>query len=175
MPRHVTQGDNIAEEAQKHYRASSSHNLTKLKPLTIKRDNFCIEYATHGNAAEAYRKAFDTNAKPSTIYSEVNELLKDPTITLRVKQLRALGISKSVLEANEVLENLSEVARIPIYDGDGDLICTKQQRVIIKANELMGKHYGILGADNAFEIPENAVLNVRFVDGKAPQAKGGEQ
>lgn len=58
--------------------------------LTPKQEAFCLAYVETGNAAEAYRRAYDVKAltKHSTIYVAACELLKNPKISVRVAELQ---------------------------------------------------------------------------------------
>lgn len=59
-------------------------------PLTQKREAFALAYVETGNAAEAYRRAYDVKAATlhSTIYSAASRLMSDPKIYARVLQLQ---------------------------------------------------------------------------------------
>lgn len=60
------------------------------KPLTPKQEAFALAYVETGNAAEAYRRAYDVKAatQHSTIYSAASRLLSDAKIYARIERLQ---------------------------------------------------------------------------------------
>jgi phage terminase small subunit len=58
--------------------------------LTPKQEAFALAYVETGNAAEAYRRAYDVRAatQHSSIYVAASKLLDNAKIMLRVKQLQ---------------------------------------------------------------------------------------
>ena len=59
--------------------------------LTHKQEAFALAYVETGNAAEAYRRAYDVDPSKqanSWIYVEACQLLDNPKVSLRVKQLQ---------------------------------------------------------------------------------------
>lgn len=60
------------------------------KPLTQKQEAFALAYVETGNAAEAYRRAYDVKAatQHSSIYVAASRLLDNPKVMLRVKELQ---------------------------------------------------------------------------------------
>jgi len=60
------------------------------KPLTPKQEAFALAYVETGNAAEAYRRAYDVKAQTThgTIYAAASKLLADNRIYTRVKDLQ---------------------------------------------------------------------------------------
>ena len=56
--------------------------------LTLKQEKFCRKYQETGNGAESYRQVYDAeNSTTETISQAVNQLLKNPKITLRLSEL----------------------------------------------------------------------------------------
>lgn len=58
--------------------------------LTPKQEAFCLAYMETGNAAEAYRRAYDVaeKARDSWVYVEACQLLDNPKIAGRVTKLQ---------------------------------------------------------------------------------------
>lgn len=76
----------------------------KKKELTPKQEIFCRWYAEIGNAAEAYRQAYNvTNMSLDSVYSLSSRLLKKVQIRSRVDEL--------LQERNESLKNEREIYR----------------------------------------------------------------
>lgn len=59
--------------------------------LTQKQDAFALAYFETGNAAEAYRRAYDVseNARDAWLYVEACQLLDNPKIALRIEGLQS--------------------------------------------------------------------------------------
>lgn len=80
--------------------------------LTPKQEAFCVAYIETGNAAEAYRRAYDVKAatQHSTIYVKASELLRNGKITVRVKELQSLAADTALYTKQKAFEEY-EVAR----------------------------------------------------------------
>lgn len=85
------------------------------KGLTEKQEAFALAYFETGNAAEAYRRAYDVDdgAKDGWLYVEACQLLDHPKVSLRLNELRSkaeeLAIY-SVLEASAAYEKARKIA-----------------------------------------------------------------
>lgn len=83
--------------------------------LTEKQESFCLAYVAIGNATEAYRRAYDSeNMKPATINRTAKELLDNPKIAARLKELRAPAVEKAQLTIEDLLRELEEARRIAL-------------------------------------------------------------
>lgn len=70
--------------------------------LTIKQENFCLNYIETGNATEAYRVSYNTSKmKPETINRTAKETMDNPNIAARIAELRKPIIQK-VLKKYEI-------------------------------------------------------------------------
>ena len=80
--------------------------------LTQKQEAFALVYVETGNAAEAYRRAYDVKAATlhSTIYSAASRLLADPKISARVSQLQEQAAELTLYTVKQAFEEY-EVAR----------------------------------------------------------------
>lgn len=83
--------------------------------LTEKQEAFALAYFETGNAAEAYRRAYDVseNTKDHWIYVEASQLLDHPKVSLRLKGLREQAEAAAIygrLQAAEEYERAREVA-----------------------------------------------------------------
>lgn len=68
-----------------------SRRKSDVTGLTEKQDAFCLAYIETGNAAEAYRRAYDvdpTKQANSWIYVEACQLLDNPKVALRIEGLQ---------------------------------------------------------------------------------------
>ncbi len=89
------------------------------KTLTPKQEAFCLAYIETGNASKAYRHAYDAdNMKMPTIYKEACNLLNNPKITPRIKQLQSQyaemnrvtveSLTNELIKAQEKADNLDK-------------------------------------------------------------------
>ena len=80
--------------------------------LTPKQEAFCVAYIETGNAAEAYRRAYDVKAatQHSTIYVKASELLRSGKVSVRVKELQALAVETAIYSKQKAFEEY-EAAR----------------------------------------------------------------
>lgn len=103
--------------------------------LTPKQERFCQEYVKTGNAAAAYRTAYDCTAmKDKTIHNRTGELLKNRGITGRLDELRAPAIQAVELTVESHLRKLDELAQEAREKGN--------LTAAIRAEELRGKVAG---------------------------------
>jgi hypothetical protein len=89
--------------------------------LTEKQNAFVLAYLETANAAEAYRRAYDVdeNARDSWIYVEACQMLDNPKIAIRLKEVRdeakslSLYNSLAALEEYEAARALAQVEKNP--------------------------------------------------------------
>lgn len=83
--------------------------------LTVKQENFAAEYVKNGgNAAEAYRQAYDAaRMSEKAVWTNASQLLADAKVALRVASLRQAAMERAVVDEARVLE---EVARLGLAD-----------------------------------------------------------
>lgn len=80
------------------------------KGLTPKQDAFALAFFETGNAAAAYRRAYDVSedAKDHWIYVEAGQLLDHPEITLRLKELQEQAERHSIYTRQKAMEELEQ-------------------------------------------------------------------
>lgn len=80
--------------------------------LTQKQEAFALAYVETGNAAEAYRRAYDVKAatQHSTIYVAASELMRNPKIRVRVGELQSQAAEMALYTVKQAFEEY-EVAR----------------------------------------------------------------
>ncbi len=89
--------------------ASSGANLpTELRP---KVEHFAQLYASHGNAAKAYREAFDVSpgTKYGTIRQRGYELAHEPAVAARVRALLVKAAEGTTISARARMVRLQEI------------------------------------------------------------------
>lgn len=133
--------------------------------LTPKQENFCQEYIQGGNAAEAYRRAYDAeNMKPETVFNSAYKLMEHAGVKARIQELR----SEAAKAAMVTLEShLADLARLrDLAEGDG------QFSAAITAEISRGKAVGLytervkqeLTGANGGPMQTASEIVVRFVE-----------
>lgn len=79
--------------------------------LTIKQEAFCIEYAKCGDGQEAYRRAYNPNAKMAVARTNANRLLKDPMVLKRLGQIQKRVENGAIADIAEIKERLTAIMR----------------------------------------------------------------
>lgn len=82
--------------------------------LTEKQDAFALAYFETGNAAEAYRRAYDVseNARDGWIYVEACQLLDNPKIARRLDGLRAEAERLSIYTRQQAMDEYEAARRV---------------------------------------------------------------
>ena len=119
--------------------------------LNVRQKAFCEYYVECGNATEAAKKA---GYSEKTAYSIGQRLLKKVEIKNYIKALMDNKLSANILNANEVLSLLSDIAKgkteeeiiITVGVGDGVSEIKKVEKRVsekdrLKALELLGKRH----------------------------------
>ena len=88
--------------------------------LTVKQEAFACAFFETGNAAEAYRQAYDVahDARDSWLYVEACQLLDDPNIALRLKSLQAQAEKHSIFTRNKALEEYEDARKAALFLGN---------------------------------------------------------
>ncbi|MFV1627952.1 terminase small subunit [Phaeobacter sp. JH203A] len=86
--------------------------------LTPKQDAFARLYLETGNAAEAYRRAYDTdeNAKDNWIYVEACQLLDNPKVARRVKELQDQAARLSLYTVTQAFQEYEQARALAITE-----------------------------------------------------------
>ena len=109
--------------------------------LTVKQENFCLEYAKAGNAVQAYLKAYSKNNSYSAAGVESCRLLKNPKIQARLKELHETHNAKKIMQVEEMKTRLTKIAR-----DDNNI------KASLKAIELLAKLGGLFISKQELEI-----------------------
>lgn len=83
--------------------------------LTPKQESFCIEYAKTGNATEAYRRAYSVKSD-GTARANASRLLANSSVKARLAELQAEITNKRIMDAVEIKERLTAIARREVVD-----------------------------------------------------------
>lgn len=80
------------------------------KKLTAKQEKFCQQYILTGNASEAYRQSYNTQAKPETINSKAKLMLRKDPIRTRISELQEETKKEFTVSAEQKRKMLYELA-----------------------------------------------------------------
>ena len=88
--------------------------------LTQKQEAFALAYVETGNAAEAYRRAYDVKAATlhSTIYSAASRLLADPKISARVNQLQEQAAELTLYTVKQAFEEYETARQLALQEAN---------------------------------------------------------
>mgnify|MGYP000228684342 FL=1 len=83
--------------------------------LTIKQEKFCMVYVETGNASEAYRQAYNAeNMSNEAIGVEACRLLDNPSVSLKVKELKSGHIKRHELTIDDLVKQLEEARQVAL-------------------------------------------------------------
>ena len=87
--------------------------------LTQKEEAFALAFVETGNAAEAYRRAYDVRAATthSSIYSQASRLLKKVKITSRVAELQQQAAKLSLFTVKDAFDELEAARNLAMSEG----------------------------------------------------------
>lgn len=119
--------------------------------MTAKQIQFCDEYLANGlNATQAYQKVYNKTVNSySAAGVGASELMKKPAVREYLDRVLAKLHDEKTMDAKEVLERLTSVAR---GEAEDPLINPKTGAVLslraptkdqVRALELLGKAYGL--------------------------------
>lgn len=130
----------------------------KADKLTKKQEDFARAFVKCGVASDAYRAAYDAeNMKPETVNKRASELLQNGEITGRIDELRAPGLKKAAMDAEETILEIAGVAKAA---------CEDPPKYSDKLNALamMAKHHGLFEKDNRQKAAPIVAINIALVE-----------
>lgn len=86
--------------------------------LTQKQEQFAQLYVELGNASEAYRQAYDSQAKPESVHVSACKLLDSPKVSLRVQELQDELEERALWRRVKSVKVLAEIAEGGEKDSD---------------------------------------------------------
>jgi len=88
--------------------------------ITAKQEAFCLAYVETGNAAEAYRRAYDVKAATlhSTIYSAASRLLADSKVCARVAELQDQAATMSLYTVKQAFEEYEAARQLALQEAN---------------------------------------------------------
>jgi len=76
--------------------------------MTPKQELFAQAYLEIGNASEAYRRAYNTQANANTVNRKASQLLKHPEVSTYIIEQRAAQRKKHKLTIDDILHELEQ-------------------------------------------------------------------
>lgn len=83
----------------------------KINGLTVKQEQFCLEYAKTGDAQESYRKVYNPTATMAVAAANANRLLKRSGVIARLQELQRQVARSSIADITEIKERLTAILR----------------------------------------------------------------
>ena len=80
--------------------------------MTPKQADFVRWYFELGNASEAYKRAYNSHAKPNTLHRKANDLLKHPVIKAEVQTMQAQARERNQVTIDNVVDELEEARQV---------------------------------------------------------------
>lgn len=85
-----------------------------MSELTVKQEKFAQLYIELGNASEAYRRAYNSKAKPESVHVSACRLLDDPNVTLRVQVLKDETKQRHNVTVDSLMIELEEARQLAL-------------------------------------------------------------
>ena len=76
--------------------------------MTPKQELFAQAYIETGNASEAYKRAYDTQANANTINRKASQLLKHPEVIKLLADLQAIHRQRHTITIDDILQELEQ-------------------------------------------------------------------
>ena len=76
--------------------------------MTIKQELFAQAYIETGNASEAYKRAYNTQANANTINRKASQLLKHPEVIKLLADLQAIHRQRHTITMDHILQELEQ-------------------------------------------------------------------
>ncbi len=137
---------------------------TTADELTAQQEAFCLAYLETGNAAESYRRAYNTepNARDNWIYVEASQLLDKPKVALRLKTLQDEAAKLSLYSVKAAYDELEEARKLAHAEKNPSAavsaVAGKMKLFgLEKAGALQVKHTGPDGGAMKLEIVKRIV------------------
>ncbi|GAA4400406.1 terminase small subunit [Quisquiliibacterium transsilvanicum] len=146
--------------------------------LTPQQERFAREVASGKSQADAYRAAYKVKpgTKPGSIHACASELMADPKIALRVRELQAAAAERAEMTAADVLREAMRLARfdirklyredgspVPIHELDDETAAAVQAVEIQEVYEGSGADRVFVGYTKKYKVADkNAALEKLF-------------
>ena len=82
--------------------------------MTIKQELFAQAYIETGNASEAYKRAYDTQANANTINRKASQLLKHPEVKKELEVLQEQAKERNKVTIDSILQELEQARTLAL-------------------------------------------------------------
>ena len=86
--------------------------------MTPKQADFIKLYFELGNASEAYKRAYNSHAKPNTLHRKANDLLKHPVIKVEIQAMQEQARERNQVTIDKVVDELEEARQVAKQSGN---------------------------------------------------------
>jgi phage terminase small subunit len=129
--------------------------------LNPKQEKFCLEYASSGNATQAYQVAYGADAKTSS--TNASKLLRNTSVKARLKELADEIASAKIADVRELQERLTKIIRGEVTEEvilpSGEIVQRQVTiRDILKAIEILAKIQGLFVVKQEVDIKNAPVI-----------------
>lgn len=131
--------------------------------MTPKQADFVRWYFELGNASEAYKRAYNSHAKPNTLHRKANDLLKHPVIKKEVQTMQAQARERNQVTIDKVVDELEEARQVAKQSGNASAMVS----ATLGKAKVLGLDSG-LAKENTPSKAEKIILEV--IDARKPQA-----
>lgn len=130
--------------------------------LTVRQEQFCLEYSRSGNATTSYQKIYGVTDETVSA-SCASKLLKNAKIQARLKELADELASTKIADAKELQERLTQVIRREVIE---EQILPNGERVqkqvgirdMLKAVELLCRIQGLFVNRSELDVKGNVPI-----------------
>ena len=131
--------------------------------MTPKQADFVRWYFELGNASEAYKRAYNSHAKPNTLHRKANDLLKHPVIKAEVKAMQDQARERNQVTIDNVVDELEEARQIAKQSGNAS--------AMVSATLGKAKVLGLDKGEHKEDSPSKAEkIILEVIDARKPQA-----
>ena len=131
--------------------------------MTPKQADFVRWYFELGNASEAYKRAYNSHAKPNTLHRKANDLLKHPVIKKEVQTMQAQARERNQVTIDKVVDELEEARQVAKQSGNASAMVS----ATLGKAKVLGLDSG-LAKENTPSKAEKIIIEV--IDARKPKA-----
>jgi len=114
--------------------------------MTPKQADFVRWYFELGNASEAYKRAYNSRAKPNTLHRKANELLKHPIIKSEIEAMQEEAKNRNNITIDNVIAELEEARQTAKQSGNASAMvsATMGKAKLLGLDKQVIEHKGTL-------------------------------
>ncbi len=134
--------------------------------LTAQQEAFCLAYLETGNAAESYRRAYNTepNARDNWIYVEASQLLDNPKVALRLKLLQDEAAKLSLYSVKAAFDELEDARQLAKTSNNPSAVVS----AIAQKMKLFGLEKGRVVVSGDPDAPMEITITRRIIGPDGP-------